>query len=65
MAMDVMTILYLSIGGFMLFSLGMVVLVVSGKSIFYDFYRKVRPKGVDVYIVNGNRQISHHYKEPR
>ncbi len=65
MAMDTMTILYLSIGGFMFFSLGIVVLVVSGKSIFYDFYRKMNPKGVDVYIVNSNRQLSHHYKTPK
>ena len=65
MAMDVMTILYLSIGGFMLFSVGIVVLVISGKSIFYDFYRRLRPKGVDIFVVNSNRQISHHYKEPK
>ena len=65
MAMDVMTTMYLSIGGFMVFSVGIVILVVSGKSIFYDFYRKVRPKGVDVFVVNSNRQISQHYKVPK
>ncbi len=65
MAMDVMTILYLSIGGFMLFSVGIVILVISGKSIFYDFYRRLNPKGVDVYIVNSNRQMFHHYKVPK
>ena len=58
-------ILYLSIAGFMIFSLVMVVIVIAGKSIFFEFYRRLRPKGVDVYIVNSNRQVSHHYKVPK
>ncbi len=63
--MDITTVLYLTIGGTMIFSLFMAVFVVSGKSIFFDFYRKLVPKGCDIEIVNSNRQVSHYYRVPK
>lgn len=65
MAMDTMTTLYISLAGFMFVGLALIVLVVSGKSIIYDFYRRINPKGVDVFMMNSNRQLSHHYKTPK
>lgn len=65
MATDTVTLVYSMIGGFMILGLGAIVLVVAGKSIFFEFYRRMVPRGVDVFIVNSSRQLSQHYKLPK
>ncbi len=65
MALSTTAVIYIVFGGISVFGLGLVILVVSGKSIFFDFYRRMFPKGCDVYIINGNRQLSHFYRIPK
>lgn len=63
--METITTLYIAAGVFMSFSMFILVMVVSGKAILFEFYRRMVPKGCDVEIINSNRQVSHYYKVPK
>lgn len=64
MALGIVGIIYLTVGGMIVFGLGMVVLIISGKSIYHDFKARLFPKGAYVFMVNSNRQASQYYKQP-
>ena len=63
--MDVVTTIYLITGGFMVFALFLVILIIAGKAIFFEIYRRLVPRGCDVEIVNSNRQVSRYYRVPK
>lgn len=65
MVVETTTLIYSMIGGFMILGLGGLIFVISGKSIFYDIYRRIVPNGVDVFILNSSRQLTQHYKVPK
>jgi len=57
-------IVYFMLGGITLFGGIGAVTFVAGKDIFYAFYRRFVPKGIDVYVLNYSRQVDHYYKTP-
>lgn len=63
--MEAITLVYSILGGTLFFCLGLVILIIAGKSIFFEFYRRLSPKGVDVWIATSSRQISQHYRVPK
>jgi len=63
--MEQLTLIYLILGGFSLFTLMIFIFVVAGRDMFFAFFRKFTRKYNDVFIVNPNKQLSHYYKKSK
>lgn len=63
--MEFITIVYIVVLSVMAFSIGLVVLIIAGKDIFFAMYRWAFRKGSDVYMTNPSRNVSYYYKVPR
>lgn len=63
--MELVTTIYAIVGGMTFLGLGLIVVVIAGKAIFFEFTRRMIPKGVDIFMVNSSRHVSHHYKVPK
>ncbi len=63
--MELITIMYLYLGGFMVLGLVITVFVVAGREMFFAFYRRFVPKGSEVYLMTPTRHVNHHYKTPK
>lgn len=46
-------------------ALGVIVLIIAGKDIFFALRRKFFPKGCDVFLANSNRQLTRRYLFPK
>lgn len=64
-SMNIWMIVYIALAIFMFFALLIVVLIVAGKEIYIAFYRRVFPKGCEVWIANHNRQFGRYYRVPK
>ncbi len=62
--MEPILMMYIILAGFMCFVFGVAILIIAGKDIYLAFARKFLYKWNEVYIVNANRQIAHHYLKP-
>ena len=58
-------IMYGVLGGIMFFSLIIALVFIAGKDIWYAFYRKIVPKGADIFVLNYNKNIDQYYKIPK
>ena len=63
--METIVLLYSILGIFSVLVMGAVILIIAGRDMFYAFYRRIVPKGNDVFVANPNRQISHYYKKSK
>ena len=63
--MEVIALVYLLLGGITVFAMLVVLFVIAGKDIFYAFYRKMVPRGCDIFVLKYNRQIDHYYRIPK
>ena len=63
--MDLLQLMYLILGGFMLLALITTILVIAGKDMLYAFFRRFAYKHSDVFVIDSNRQISHYYKKAK
>ena len=62
---EVTTLLYSLVGGTVIFGLILMVFAIAGKSIFFEFYRRILPKGNDIFMLSSNRQLTQYYKVPK
>jgi len=63
--MDKLLIAYSILGGFTLLGFLIFIIKVAGKDILFSIYRRFRPLGNEVFIVNPNRQISRYYAKAK
>ena len=63
--MDTLTLIYLIMGGMMMFALVVFILVIAGKDILFAFFRRFTKKYADVFVINPNRQVMHYYKKAK
>lgn len=63
--MENILFIYMILGGVMLFSLFLVLLIIAGKDILFSFYRRFSQRGADVFIINPSRNMSQYFKTPK
>ena len=63
--MEVVQVMYMVIGGMLVFALGFIVLWVAGKDMLLAFKRKIVINGCEVYIATPTRSITHRYMAPK
>lgn len=63
--MDIVTLMYIYLGGFVFLALFVTLFLLAGKEIYFAIYRRVQPKGCFVFVVNSSRHTSEYYKVPK
>jgi len=58
-------VLYGTLGGVCIMALIIILVIVAGKDIAYAFNRKINKRKKDVFVVDNNKDIKHHFIEPK
>jgi len=63
--MNVITVVWIICGVLIMFSMGLFVLIISGRDIMLAMMRFFNKKGVDVFMASSSRNLTQYYKTPK